>query len=906
MKKYLLLVVLLAVSLPAAAKAPSHPYLIVNDSDKGAVLEKIRNNDWAKAAYDNMVGRLEPYVQRHKSDPQWILSRYMMNWTPGKHYTDFYARRAMTIDSMNGNAPYPTVRVAVRGRTPVNAQGQAYRLPPIEEWVPYDTSSRMNLIDPATGKKVSTEPWGLVESVNRQINQLALEAAIVYWLTGDEAYAKFGADILNQFARGAYYQNPIHGPRSFGFVGGQTLNDQSNQPLMLAYDFLYPYLKKKRYEMKYYEPVWDKFAHTALVNGYWNNNWYAAESCTLVYAALLLEDQQKKDFYVEHFLNKDTIDGSWGHLSVRSTVDKWLTPDGHWKEPGGYHTYPVSNLLKASLTMEKNGYPVFDKYPALFDAASVPMKYVYPNLYNSSFGDSGRSVPSSELLEVALIFAGKDKPDALPQLLACADLLAKNGFYNRSRAGEFGLLCYLPEIKNDKGYTYEWPRSGTLDFAKFYLQRNGMNKDYGLMYTIQCATYNHNHVNGMSMELYGTGDVMGIDPATGPYYEHPMHMTYYAQWAAHNTVVAAGRSASVPYSGGAGTKRVGELEMRAMEPAVEAQAVSPYVSFTDSRYVDRSTETNQQRTMALIRTSDKSGYYVDIFRSDNPQRNDYMYHNIGNSVELFTPSGEKIPVSSAEIELVGDDYPGFRHISEVKATGKYLGDVVARFTLNEGAPQVRYMQAIIPYNVDRNYYTGYSPKATTASAFSQEPLPTLMVQAGSEAWAAPFVVVYEPYYASDGASVRSVTKLSRGNESQFVTLLVDNRDGSQQYIFQGLNDRPSAESRGNNFSFQGYFGVASLKNGNMDYLYLGAGKKLDFGDYIVEGGDANASANVEFTPGGMRVTANQPVTITLKKGNVSGASMQSSAGSSTLNVTKSDAGTTISLPAGRDMVITLR
>ena len=675
---------------------------------------------------------------------------------------------------------------------------------------------------------------------------------------------------------------------------------------MLAYDFLYPYLKKRRYEMKYYEPVWDKFAERTLQHGYTNSNWYAAESPTMVYAALLLEDQQKRDYYLEYFLDKDYSNGRWGQRSLRYTMETWLTPDGHWKEPGGYHIYPVSNLLKAALAMENNGYPVFDKYPALFDAASVMMKYVFPNLTTASFGDSGRSVPSSELLEIGLVFAQKYRPDALPKLLSCINLLTGNGLYNRGRVGNFGLVCYIGDIANKTGYTYQWPRGGELDYARFYLQRNGMDKDYGLMYTVQGATYNHNHNNGMAMELYGAGDVMGIDPGRGPYYEHDLHKTFFAQWAAHNTVVAARRSASKPYSGGPGEKNIGFVEMKAMEPAAEAQAVSPYVSFTDSRYVDQSTETNQQRTMALIRTSDKSGYYVDIFRSDNPQRNDYMYHNIGNSVELFTPSGEKIPVSSAEIELVGDDYPGFRHISEVKATGKYLGDVVARFTLNEGAPQVRYMQAIIPYNVDRNYYTGYSPKATTASAFSQEPLPTLMVQAGSEAWAAPFVVVYEPYYASDGASVRSVTKLSRGNESQFVTLLVDNRDGSQQYIFQGMNDRPSAESRGNNFSFQGHFGVASLKNGNMDYLYLGQGKKLDFGDYTIESAGAECSANIDFSGGAMRITADGPVKVTVRKSGLRSVSLRTDGRLANLPVTAVEGGITFEVPAVRNGALTLQ
>lgn len=204
MKKRIIVTLLLAGwALTAAAQPLAHPRLIAKEGDKAALLEKIRTQPWAKDSYQYMVDNLSPYVERHKSDPQWILSRYQMNWGPGRHYTDYYAERWLIIDSMDGNAPYPTVRVALYGRRPVNDRGNAYLAPKIEDVVPYDTASRMLLVNPDTGEKEAMEPWAHVEGINRTINDLALDAAIVYWLTGDEAYAKFGADILNQFARGA-------------------------------------------------------------------------------------------------------------------------------------------------------------------------------------------------------------------------------------------------------------------------------------------------------------------------------------------------------------------------------------------------------------------------------------------------------------------------------------------------------------------------------------------------------------------------------------------------------------------------------------------------------------------------------------------------------------------------------
>ena len=63
-------------------------------------------------------------------------------------------------------------------------------------------------------------------------------------------YAKFAADILNQWVSGVVCQEPIDGPGRTGFLDIQTLGDEKEKPLVLAYDFLYPYLVKYRYPWK--------------------------------------------------------------------------------------------------------------------------------------------------------------------------------------------------------------------------------------------------------------------------------------------------------------------------------------------------------------------------------------------------------------------------------------------------------------------------------------------------------------------------------------------------------------------------------------------------------------------------------------------------------------------------------
>jgi hypothetical protein len=335
-----------------------------------------------------------------------------------------------------------------------------------------------------------------------------------------------------------------------------------------------------------------------------------------------------------------------------------------------------------------------------------------------------------------------------------------------------------------------------------------------------------------------------------------------------------------------------------MEPLPEAEAVSPLISFTDSRYTDRSTNTNQQRTMALIRTSDKSGYYVDIFRSDNKTRNDYMYHNIGNSIELLTMGGQPVRMSPAQIDLVGDDHPGFRHISDVKSSGKYADDVIAMFTMLNENSGTRYMKAYIPQNANLNYYTGYSPKARTAGRYSNLNVPTLMIQSKGEAWTNPFIVVYEPYFDKDGSAIQKVTSPDRNKD--FVTLLVEGKNNEQQYIFQG-NDA-SLENSSNNYSFKGYFGSVSLVNNQIRYIYLGQGKKISFGDYIIESTDENGAVNIDLSGDEIKISSNQPAEITVKNKGIKSVVLNSN----DLAVTNMNSDIKFIVPAVKNGVLILK
>ena len=516
MNKLRIILIFLVLGWGAKNTVAQYPHILVNDGDKQVVLDKIKQQPWAKSIFDHMQAGVTPYVEKHKSDPKWILSRYQMNRVPGKRYTTVYSDQSgSNLIRWSGDAPVPTVKVNTYLRSPITEKGTSYRKPTIEELIPNDTSMVMNLFNPETGLKELIEPQAYTTEINGDINNLALDAAILYWLNGEEKYAKFAADILDQWAQGVYYQEPVVGPCRTGLLNMQTLGDQSYRSLILAYDFINPFMKHQGYDLQWYETVFEKFASTLAFRGFWNNNWYAAESSTMVFAALSLKNKQKQNYYLQFILQKDTINGNCGQLALSTTVAKWLTPDGHWKEPGGYHNFPIGNLLLSSLALEKNGHDVFRQFPALFKASYAMLKYSFPNLTVGGFGDTGRASQSGESLEAGLIGAVKYNQPELPEMLASMKQLIDGGIYKREKSGITGLLCYLPEIPETRS-TYNWPRTGTLEFARYFLQRNGTDPQIGLMVGVQGASYNHNHCNGMAMEIYGLGEVMGIDAGTGP------------------------------------------------------------------------------------------------------------------------------------------------------------------------------------------------------------------------------------------------------------------------------------------------------------------------------------------------------------------------------------------------------
>jgi hypothetical protein len=279
--------------------------------------------------------------------------------------------------------------------------------------------------------------------------------------------------------------------------------------------------------------------------------------------------------------------------------------------------------------------------------------------------------------------------------------------------------------------------------------------------------------------------------------------------------------------------------------------------------LEPSTDTNQKRTLALIRTSENTGYYVDIFHSDNTEKNEYLYHNLGNSIELFDTEDNPIAVfATTELSEHVDGYgPGYK-LFENKLTTKICGnDVKAQFRLEVESKDAIFMDMHIAGGASREYFTAMAPKSYTApSEYKLLPTPVAVVRQNGDAWKNPFMVVYESY---TGEMNSAVTHVSGDSNGEISVLKVESKS-SKQTIIQSFSK--DAYQNEDDF-FTGHFGVISSKDNDFSYLYLGNGTKISSGEYSIEASDYKLiNASLELKKESVIISTNQKAIVYLPLG----------------------------------------
>ncbi len=836
-----LLISLLSILSMAGFADAVHPKILIDSTGRDAIKQKIQTCDWAKQAYENLKRRIDPYVEQCRTDPNWLSSRLFMHWRT--HYTTSVCRESRWIGG-EGRSPVPTPRFggARDWKTVYQAPSR------IEDIKPYNDreDSRVWLYNAETKAYEWADPGvtgRMFEVVNERIIQVAADAAFVYWLTGDEDYARCAASVLWTYMHGFSYKTAPQVPaddrnmiRIIGVTSFEVIHEDIVTPLSLCYDFLHDYLKQQGKDVVIIQNQLKRMIDRVIEGGFSEGNWNLNQARIIAYGGLALEDNESypdgkgRPYYVDIVLNAQLPTQMGLTEVIKQGYD---LESAVWPEAPGYSFGTTKDIvLMASLVGgEPEGHALLAD-PLLTRAILAQISLTYPHGYAVGMGDTYHNRINTIALEL-LIAAARNRSDESVEgrLTAALRREIDSGQYRRSNnANLLALTHYVPQLKDISENTPVQSRTYYAKPLNILVQRNlSGNPDYGLAAAMYGTRGGHVHANGLTIELYGAGVILGADPGRGSSYWQPDHSEYYSQPPAHNTVIVNGRS----------NYRINRgqiaMEPELVEPAFDEPGISPNVSFTQASFRYTEPATDQQRTFALVRTGPKSGFYVDIFRSCvNSQADsfhDYLYHNIGQSMTVTTAAGEPLSLISTNLLSSENGYlKGYDYFKNEKSID-HTGDLKVTFTSDLGDGSKRIMDMWMVGQQDRSIFSVNAPadragRDSLPSVFMELPMPTVLVRQQGEAWRHPFVAVFEPHIGADTGTIEKVRAASvTGNTASLATCVVQGRsDVYQAYVMQ--SDNPERMYNVEGLNFQGRFGVVILREGKIDEIYMAHSQSL--------------------------------------------------------------------------------
>lgn len=90
--------------------------------------------------------------------------------------------------------------------------------------------------------------------------------------------------------------------------------------------------------------------------------------------------------------------------------------------------------------------------------------------------------------------------------------------------------------------------------------------------------------------------------------------------------------------------------------------------FATVSFIESEIQAEQQRTTAIVQTSDKGGYYIDVFRSRKKEggdkTHDYFYHNLGQEMKVMDAASDKAldMKPTEELAFAGDHLYAYSYI----------------------------------------------------------------------------------------------------------------------------------------------------------------------------------------------------------------------------------------------------
>lgn len=728
--------------------------------------------------------RVEMYEQKVKAQPDWLVSRLQMYWH--SHATEVYIDGESFHHAGGEKAPVPTVRLCG-----TRSNGGSYGRPKLEDVVPYDddAESRVTYINNATGKQEKVHPSKTgagIASVNREILGIARDAALLYRENGDTCLARMAYGVFDTFMRGIYYRSMPKDLRKSGTQGivgittFEVIHEDAIKETTELYSLLKGYIKSGS---ALYDEAFKRWAQVIIDNGVPSNNWNLIQADLISKIATVLgdngtyADRRGKQYYQNQIVNESS-ERQWA-LS-RLAAYGFDAATHIWNESPGYSVNVVNEFAELANRMDRDaGISLFDSIPVLQKAVMALPQYLMPNRMICGFGDTHPNYLKNAGAASVMDYA---KRRSLAALYRQYDSLA-------------GALSPTAPASSIERYVSPSFYSSNVSWLAM---RTGMDARHDLMASLNASLGNHQHANGISLELYGKGYVLAPDGGIGSnLYSGADYHEYYSQFPAHNTVCVDGRSsyrvmlsehpfelvARYPDNNDTGTF------CRAKGDTCRLC----HNTFATVAFNEPKTHAEQQRTVGIVKTSQKGGYYVDVFRSrrdGDGQYHDYFYHNLGQEMTVADGRGKRLPLKS----FGGFDNADLKAYSWIKqqAGADYAGNVVSTFVtrcrdgreLNmkmwtKGEKNRQIIQALSPRNMEYERLGNFMPYDIIS-----QPVLTFIARQRGEAWNHPFVSVFEPSDSDEPSEIKSVSFFRpKSDDASAVGLCVELVNGRKDYIF---------------------------------------------------------------------------------------------------------------------------
>lgn len=723
----------------------------------------------SEAEQKQLHKRVDAIADSVAKQPDWLVSRLQMYWTT--HATDVFIK-GESYDHVGGNrALVPTVKL-----DGTRSHGTAYQRPRLEDIVPYDDDEegRMTLVNGQTRQRQHVHPseaGRIPSSLNRQIMGLARDAAKLYVATGEERYLNVAQPVFDTFMKGIYYRNvPIdithsHIQTIVGMTSFEVIHEDVINECTELYRLLTP-LPNRGGICGEAELAFKKWAEVIIPNGVPHNNWDLIQATFLVRIALVLqadscyEDGKGRDYYLDYVLNQSSL-RQW---SIKKLADYGFDPEtGIWFESPGYSIGVVKDFVIFADMMDREaGIDLFEQMPIIEKAVFAAPQYLMPNRMIVGFGDTHPNYISQEITNLLLAYAERHgKMELHARVAALAAAL-------RPDASATDISRYVTP-------TFYAPN------VSWLMQRTGMDKQHDLAISLNGSLGNHQHANGISMELYGKGYVLGPDAGIGKVlYSGADYHEYYSRFPAHNTVCVDGVS--------------DHTVMMSQHPFEVQFHTSNDVTTTSQIYfLEPETQSDQLRTNGIVKT-EKGGYYIDIFRSrrrDGKDKfHDYFYHNLGQSMTLTAADGSDLSMEKTEeLAFAGGHLYAYSYIynkhsaitdKDVKAvfaTSCPDGHCIDMTMWMRGYPNREVFRALSPVNMEYERLGSFMPYKV-----DEQPVLTYVARQQGDAWTKPFVAVFEPSESSAPSEIDNIEFFTpTGHDA--VGIKVSLKSGRTDYIF---------------------------------------------------------------------------------------------------------------------------